>query len=186
MRTKHPTYKLCFNFFINFAELPWDEPTIGCGDFVKWKSDNTWMTITPWSKLETLALSLLRKLLDTDAKKRITVKQIIEHKWCNFKRSGMRPSLNIYFSFAAPNKISGQKNSWIHEGGSVFMRFALSGTEWLSVDLWIWEYSSDWYSEFLHALDSHDPRLFWNIRDTLATTHNAKLFHMKAFACFVL
>ncbi|XP_031618983.1 serine/threonine-protein kinase grp [Contarinia nasturtii] len=69
------------------GELPWDEPTTGCAEFVKWKGDNSWMTITPWSKLETLALSLLRKLLEPDSGKRITVKEIIEHKWCKLSET---------------------------------------------------------------------------------------------------
>lgn len=71
-----------------FTELPWDEPTTGCAEFVKWKSDISWMTITPWSKLETLALSLLRKILEPDSRKRITVQGIIEHKWCRVRLSG--------------------------------------------------------------------------------------------------
>lgn len=46
--------------------------------------------MTPWSKLETLVLSLLRKILEPDSRKRITVKQIIDHKWCNaVEQSGM-------------------------------------------------------------------------------------------------
>lgn len=82
-------YKFHF-IFSRFTELPWDEPTTGCVEFVKWKSDNSWMTMTPWSKLETLVLSLLRKILEPDSRKRITVKQIIDHKWCNaVEQSGM-------------------------------------------------------------------------------------------------
>lgn len=68
--------------------MPWDEPTTGCNEFVKWKSDNSWMTLTPWSKMETIALSLLRRILEPNSTKRITVSQIIEHKWCNVKNSG--------------------------------------------------------------------------------------------------
>lgn len=67
------------------AELPWDEPTTGCTEFVRWKSDNTWLTITPWSKLDTLALSLLRRILEPNSVKRITLDKLIEHKWCAAK-----------------------------------------------------------------------------------------------------
>lgn len=66
-------------------ELPWDEPTTGCSEFVKWKSDNSWLTITPWSKLETLALSVLRRILEPNSVKRITLDKLIEHKWCTVK-----------------------------------------------------------------------------------------------------
>lgn len=78
---------ICDFFFP--VELPWDEPTTGCVEFVKWKSDISWMTLTPWSKLETLSLSLLRKLLEPDTRKRLNIKQIIEHKWCRANLSGM-------------------------------------------------------------------------------------------------
>lgn len=74
----------CLLFFC-ILELPWDEPTTGCGEFVKWKSDNSWMTISPWKKLETLVLSMLRKILDPDPDKRITMPNIIDHKWCKTK-----------------------------------------------------------------------------------------------------
>lgn len=79
------------------SELPWDEPTTGCAEFVNWKSDNSWMTISPWNKLETLALSLLRKILQPNLEKRITVKKIIEHKWCKTKQNLLGMSLCIYF-----------------------------------------------------------------------------------------
>lgn len=70
---------------------------MGCAEFVKWKSDSSWMTLTPWSKLETLALSLLRKILEPDSKKRIAVKDIIEHKWCRAKFSGMWHTIQSNF-----------------------------------------------------------------------------------------
>lgn len=79
------------------SELPWDEPTTGCAEFVNWKSDNSWMTISPWNKLETLALSLLRKILQPNLEKRITVKKIIEHKWCKTKQNLLGMLLCIHF-----------------------------------------------------------------------------------------
>lgn len=86
----------------NHLELPWDEPTTGCAEFVKWKSDNSWMTISPWSKMDNLALSLLRRILDLDTAKRITVKQILEHKWCIVKAKN--PGM-YFFVFDQLNKI---------------------------------------------------------------------------------
>lgn len=77
---------LIISFFVGKTiELPWDEPTTGCSQFVKWKSDNSWVTITPWSKLETLALSLIRRILEPNSVKRITLDKLIEHKWCAVK-----------------------------------------------------------------------------------------------------
>lgn len=41
--------------------------------------------MTPWCKLDTLILSLLRKILDTRSKERLTIDGIIDHKWCHLQ-----------------------------------------------------------------------------------------------------
>lgn len=41
------------------GELPWDQPTTNCSEFIAWKGNN-YQARTPWSKLTTLAISLLR------------------------------------------------------------------------------------------------------------------------------
>lgn len=79
LNTKFYSFQL-FALFV--AELPWDEPTSGCGEYLKWKHDNSWMTISPWKKIGNIALSLLRKMLDPEPAKRITLEKIISHKWC--------------------------------------------------------------------------------------------------------
>lgn len=68
-----------------FLELPWDQPSLGCAEYVKWKSNDAWPVITPWTKLDTLALSLLRKILEPISSKRIVLSKIIDHKWCHTK-----------------------------------------------------------------------------------------------------
>lgn len=67
------------------GELPWDQPSIGCTEYVTWKSNERWTTTTPWSKINTLALSFLRKLLEPNSTKRILLDKIIEHKWCHLQ-----------------------------------------------------------------------------------------------------
>lgn len=91
----------CVRFVINILELPWDEPTTGCGEFVKWRSDNSWMTISPWKKLETLVLSMLRKILDPESDKRLSIQNIIDHKWCKTKNLplGMYPKWDYLIKF---------------------------------------------------------------------------------------
>lgn len=37
----------------------------------------------PWRKVDTLALSLLRKILDPNPVKRLVLDTIVDHKWCN-------------------------------------------------------------------------------------------------------
>lgn len=45
----------------------------------------------PWRKVDTLALSLLRKILDPNPTNRIVLDAIVDHKWCNmlFENTGM-------------------------------------------------------------------------------------------------
>ncbi|XP_059619251.1 serine/threonine-protein kinase grp [Phlebotomus argentipes] len=69
------------------GELPWDKPTTSCKDFLMWKENTTWTSITPWKKLTTLQLSLLKKILAIEPKERLTMQQILDHKWCNLRFS---------------------------------------------------------------------------------------------------
>lgn len=76
--------------------------------------------ITPWNKLHTTALSLLRRILEPDSTKRITVKQIIEHKWCNAKLSSLgmccdrfATNRNIFNAFLMNNSLAlSQLGQW--------------------------------------------------------------------------
>ncbi|XP_071095702.1 serine/threonine-protein kinase Chk1-like [Haliotis cracherodii] len=61
------------------GELPWDEPTYGCQEYCDWKDCK--ITLTPWNKIDNLALSLLRKLLVENASKRYKMEQIKKHQW---------------------------------------------------------------------------------------------------------
>ncbi|KAG4073652.1 hypothetical protein HA402_000876 [Bradysia odoriphaga] len=65
------------------GELPWDKPGTDSAPYVKWKSNDRWTTIMPWRKVDTLALSLLRKILDPNPTKRLVMASIVDHKWCN-------------------------------------------------------------------------------------------------------
>jgi serine/threonine-protein kinase Chk1 len=70
-------------------ELPWDQPSLGCKEYLAWK-ENKYTTLTPWSKLDTLTLSLIRKILVPNPEKRLTLDKIQKHKWCleKFSASG--------------------------------------------------------------------------------------------------
>jgi len=68
-----------------FSELPWDQPSSSCTEFINWKDNDHWQLQTPWSKLDTLAISLLRKLLATSPGTRLTLEKTLDHKWCNMQ-----------------------------------------------------------------------------------------------------
>lgn len=84
------------------GELPWDEPTFSCPDYTSWKDkDCRLFTTTPWTKIDNLALSLLRKVLNTVPKHRATINQVMTHQWftknfhktTGFMRSGSNESM---------------------------------------------------------------------------------------------
>jgi len=64
------------------SELPWDQPTGECKEYMIWK-DGTALHQTPWSKLDHLALALARKILVPLPSGRSNIKQIRAHRWCN-------------------------------------------------------------------------------------------------------
>lgn len=68
-----------------FTELPWDQPSLSCAEFINWKENDHWQTQTPWSKLDTLAISLLRKVLHCTPGLRMTLEKILDHKWSNMQ-----------------------------------------------------------------------------------------------------
>jgi len=67
------------------GELPWSKPSTDSPRYVIWKSNNHWTAMMPWQKIDTLALSLLRKALDPNPSKRIKLDTLVQHKWCNLK-----------------------------------------------------------------------------------------------------
>jgi hypothetical protein len=69
-------------FFFFFPELPWDQPTGECKEYMAWK-DGKAAHQTPWSKLDHLAFSLIRKILVPLPSGRSNIKQIKAHRWCD-------------------------------------------------------------------------------------------------------
>ncbi|XP_069951316.1 serine/threonine-protein kinase grp isoform X1 [Cherax quadricarinatus] len=72
------------------GELPWDEPTFSCPEYTSWKDkDCRLFTTTPWTKIDNLALSLLRKVLNTVPRHRATISQVKNHQWFtkNFQKN---------------------------------------------------------------------------------------------------
>lgn len=71
-------------FLSPHTELPWDQPSSACQEYLCWK-ENKYTTATPWSKLDTLTLSLLRKILVPSPSQRLTLDKIQDHKWCQMQ-----------------------------------------------------------------------------------------------------
>eukprot|EP00112_Aurelia_sp_Birch-Aquarium-sp1_P000782 Seg1076.8 transcript_id=Seg1076.8/GoldUCD/mRNA.D3Y31 product="Serine/threonine-protein kinase Chk1" protein_id=Seg1076.8/GoldUCD/D3Y31 len=65
------------------GELPWDEPSDRCKEYIDWKENRSYNT--PWTKIDTIPLALLKKILQPNPEKRYTIAQIRKDKW--FMRS---------------------------------------------------------------------------------------------------
>ena len=63
------------------GELPWDEPSYDCQEYLNWKDCK--ITLSPWCKIDTLALSILRKILVENPTKRATMEVLKSHQWFN-------------------------------------------------------------------------------------------------------
>ncbi|KAH8255363.1 hypothetical protein KR038_001666 [Drosophila bunnanda] len=83
------------------GELPWDQPSTACTEFTNWKDNDHWQMQTPWSKLDTLAISLLRKVLATSPGTRLTLERILDHKWCNMQFAEHDRAFDLVDSAAA-------------------------------------------------------------------------------------
>lgn len=66
------------------GELPWDEPSKNCKEYVNWVESKKVHT-TPWIKIDTLSLGFLKKILVATPNQRYTISQIKKDKW--FSRS---------------------------------------------------------------------------------------------------
>ncbi|KAL7647145.1 UNVERIFIED_CONTAM: hypothetical protein RMT77_002403 [Armadillidium vulgare] len=74
------------------GELPWDEPTFSCPEFLSWKDkDSNFISESPWKKIDNLALSLLRKVLNTVPRYRANISAIKSHSWLvkDFQKCGI-------------------------------------------------------------------------------------------------
>lgn len=61
------------------GELPWDEPSEKCHEYIEWTQSK--FRVTPWTKIDTLSLALLKKILHPSPSKRYTIAQIKTDKW---------------------------------------------------------------------------------------------------------
>ncbi|XP_071454661.1 serine/threonine-protein kinase grp [Hetaerina americana] len=74
------------------GELPWDKPTPDCPEYRDWKAGK--YIQTPWSKLDNMALTLIRKMLVPLPSSRATLQQLKNHRWYQkrFVKSLAKPS----------------------------------------------------------------------------------------------
>lgn len=69
-----------FIYLFVFLELPWEMPSDDDEDYKLWKTTD-YANHSPWCKLDTLALSLVRKILIPTPSKRYDISKIRSHHW---------------------------------------------------------------------------------------------------------
>lgn len=73
------------------GELPWDEPTYSCQEYSDWLDKK--MHLSPWRKMDPLALAFLKRILCETPARRYTIAQIKKDRWMKSKGSfGKVPS----------------------------------------------------------------------------------------------
>ena len=82
---------------LGLAELPWDHPTSEDPVYEEWRNKDYSRPL--FQRLDTVALSLLRKILSPAVSKRATIAQIRQHLWCrkSFKDKGEAAIFKGYF-----------------------------------------------------------------------------------------
>jgi len=61
------------------GELPWDAPSDCNKEYSDWKDHKIFLP--PWSKLDNVALSLIRNILVEESEARFTIREIKKHRW---------------------------------------------------------------------------------------------------------
>lgn len=61
-----------------FTELPWDEPTCACPEYIDWKDCK--ITRTPWNKIDNLALCKYN--VDPPVQSAAVTGKIAQHCFC--------------------------------------------------------------------------------------------------------
>lgn len=65
------------------GELPWDEPTPACKEYNDWLERK--IQVSPWKKIDMVALALLRNILWQEPRRRYTIQQIKKDRWFRTK-----------------------------------------------------------------------------------------------------
>ena len=68
-------------FVLLTGEIPWELPTAEDDNFVNFTRNNGNLNLGPWAKIQFNELNLLRKILQRDPNKRISLKQLQRHPW---------------------------------------------------------------------------------------------------------
>ncbi|XP_076295391.1 serine/threonine-protein kinase grp [Lasioglossum baleicum] len=62
------------------GELPWDQSSAECREYKAWR-EGKYMSFTPWRKLDTSSLSLIKNVLMHSPTSRYTIRDIKQHRW---------------------------------------------------------------------------------------------------------
>uniref|UniRef100_A0A286XVL9 Serine/threonine-protein kinase Chk1 n=1 Tax=Cavia porcellus TaxID=10141 RepID=A0A286XVL9_CAVPO len=84
------------------GELPWDQPSDSCQEYVDWKEKKTYLN--PWKKIDSAPLALLHKILVENPSIRITIPDIKKDRWYN---KPLKKEENVKYSSSQPEPRTG-------------------------------------------------------------------------------
>lgn len=100
------------------GELPWDEPSDICQEYCDWLERK--VQLSPWNKIDTAALALLRRLLESSPDKRLAITSIKKDRWfvksIPFKRRLSSTCENSPF----PKRLCRKNNEVYHDDDSMY------------------------------------------------------------------
>lgn len=92
-------------FVLLVGNTPWDEPTSGSWEFLEYLKTNGRSTDALWQRIPAEALSLLRGMMNVDAKKRFSFAQIRQHPWYTRRNTLLTPEGNISDEISLATKL---------------------------------------------------------------------------------
>ncbi|KAK0632077.1 kinase-like domain-containing protein [Immersiella caudata] len=92
-------------FVLLVGNTPWDEPTSGSWEFLEYLKTNGRSSDALWQRIPLEALSLLRGMMNVEAKKRFSFAQIRQHPWYTRRNPLLTPEGNISDEISLATKL---------------------------------------------------------------------------------
>ncbi|KAK5663609.1 hypothetical protein OQA88_4040 [Cercophora sp. LCS_1] len=92
-------------FVLLVGNTPWDEPTSGSWEFQEYVRTNGRSTDSLWQRLPADALSLLRGMMNIEAKKRFSFAQIRQHPWYTRRNPLLTPEGKVSDELSLATKL---------------------------------------------------------------------------------
>ncbi|VDL80339.1 unnamed protein product [Nippostrongylus brasiliensis] len=94
------------------GELPWDSASKECPAYNEWINGTVVVTENnPWKKIDNIALSLIRAILNENENTRATLQRIMDHPWT--KADFISAKENVSAPPVKRKRLSGERSDWL-------------------------------------------------------------------------